>query len=196
MVGDFLVVAEDDQTFKDVVDASKGEALDGVDAYSKAISAQPSGSLADVYVDIGGLIKQSRGPIDPQAARVFKAAGINPSEATALASVVPGSDQLEIDVSSNAAGKEVPTGAAADLLDSLPADSFAAFASSGFGASLKQAIDQLDASGMPGKVPPHQLKSALAATGIDLDKIAGSIEDAAVFATGSEQEQPRRRRWS
>lgn len=185
IVGDFLVYGEDAQTFKDVVDASKGDALDGVDAYSKAISAQPSGSLADVYVDIGGLIKQSRGPIDPQAARVFKALGVNPSDATALASAVPGSNQLEIDLSTNAAGKEVPTGAAADLLKSFPADSVAAFASSGFGASLKQAIDQIDASGLPPKVPPHQLKSALAATGIDLDKIAGSIQDAGVFATGA-----------
>ncbi len=188
IVGDFLVYGEDAQTFKDVVDASKGDALDSADTYSKAISAQPSGSLADVFVDIGSLIKQSGGSVAPQAAQAFKAVGIDPSAATALASAVPGSDQIEIDLSTNAAGnKKVPTGAAADLLESFPADSIAAFASSGFGASLKQALDQIDASGIPPKVPPHQLKSALAATGIDLDKIVGSIQEAGVFATGTSQ---------
>jgi hypothetical protein len=185
IVDDFLVYAEDEGTFKDVVDASKGDALAGADTYSQAISAQPSGSLADAFVDIGGLIKQAGGSIDPQAAQAFKAIGVDPSDATALASVVPGSDQLEIDLSTNAGGTQVPTGAATDLLESFPADSVAAFASSGFGASLKQAIDQIDASGLPPKVPPHQLKSALAATGIDLDKIVGSIQDAGAFATGT-----------
>ena len=33
-------------------------------------------------------------------------------------------------------------------------------------------------------MPPNQLKGALRRVGIDLDKIAGSLGDAAVFATG------------
>jgi hypothetical protein len=184
VVGDFLVVAEDERSFKDAVDASKGESLADADAYSSAVSAAPSGSLGDVYVDVGGLIQQAGGSVDQQALQALKSAGIDPTEATALASVVPGSDQVEIDVSSELGGESAPSGDASSLLGSLPTDSFAAFAVSGFGEQLEEAIDSLDASGIPPEVPPHKLKSTLKAAGIDLDKIAGSLGDAAVFAEG------------
>ncbi len=184
VVGDFLVVAEGEKSFKRAVDASMGESLADVGAYSDAVSAAPSGSLGDVYVDIGGLIEQAGGGLNPQALQVLKSAGIDPTEATALASVVPGSDQVEVDVSSDLGGESPPSGDASGLLGSLPADSFAAFAVSGFGEQLEEAIDGLDASGIPPEVPPHRLKSTLKAAGIDLDKIAASLEDAAVFAEG------------
>ena len=70
------------------------------------IDAAPSGSLADVYVDVGALIEQAGGNVDPQALQALKSAGIDPTEATALASVVPGSDQIEIDVSSDLGGEK------------------------------------------------------------------------------------------
>jgi len=38
-----------------MVDASDGESLAGEDSFSSATSTVPSGSLADVFVDIGGL---------------------------------------------------------------------------------------------------------------------------------------------
>ena len=75
-----------------MVDASNGETLAEADRYTKAIAEVPSGSLANVYVDIGSLIQQA-GPIDPQAQLFLRSAGIDPSEATATASAIPaGSD--------------------------------------------------------------------------------------------------------
>ena len=59
--------------------------------------------------------------------------------------------------------------------------------SPGFGEQLEEAIDSLDAEGIPGTVPPHQLKKGLKQLGIDLEKIAASLEDAAVFAAGNSQ---------
>jgi hypothetical protein len=98
---------------------------------------------------------------------------------------VPGSDQIEIDVSSDLGGEEAPSGDVSELLGTLPGDSFAAFAATGFGDQLKEAIDSLDSEGIPDSLPPNQLKSTLKAMGIDLDKIADSLEDAAVFAQGN-----------
>ena len=83
-------------------------------------SAASDGSLADVYVDVGGLIEQSGGEIDPRPARSSQSAGIDPSEATAVASLIPGSDQVEIDLSSDLGGEKPPTGDASELLGSLP----------------------------------------------------------------------------
>jgi hypothetical protein len=90
-----------------------------------------------------------------------------------------------VDLSSDLGGEEAPSGDASALIGSLPADSFVALGASGFGDQVKEAIDKLDAEGIPGQVPPNQLKSSLNSIGIDLDKIAVSLKDAAVFAQGN-----------
>jgi hypothetical protein len=104
-----------------------------------------------------------------------------------VASVVPGSEEVTIDLSSDLAGEEAPTGNASSLLGSLPGNAFAGFAVSGFGEQLKQAIDSLDEEGIPGSVPPHKLKAGLKELGIDLEAVAGSLQDAAVFAVGASE---------
>jgi len=187
IVGDNLVAAEDKAGFEQVVDASNGESLGDESQFQDAISAASDGSLADVYVDIGGLIEASGDSIDPTAREILQNAGIDPSEATAVASLIPGSSQIEIDLSSDLGGEEAPSGDASDLLASMPADSFAALATTGFGDQLKEALDNLDSSGVEGELPPNQLKSGLAQVGIDLDEIASSLEDAAVFAQGTDE---------
>lgn len=184
LVGDFLVVAEDQKVLEEVEEASEGEALADEDSFAKAISAASDGSLADVYVDVGGLIEQNGGKIDPTARKLLQSAGIDPSEATAVASVVPGSEQVAVELSSDLGGREAPTGDASKLIGELPGDAFAAFGVAGFGEQLNEAIDSLDEEGIEGTVPPHQLKKGLKEIGIDLEGVAGSLEDAAVYASG------------
>jgi hypothetical protein len=185
LVGDFFVGAQDEQAFKDAVDASGGESLADEGDFQSAISVASGGSLADVFVDVGKLIEQSGDSIDPNVLQVLKSSGIEPSEAIAVASLVPRSDQVEIDLSSDLGDRKAPSGDASDLLGSLPGDSFAAFAVSGFGKQLEEAIDQLDKTGIPGQVEPNELKQGVSDLGFDLDKIAASLEDAGVFASGS-----------
>lgn len=184
IVDDLLVLAEDEATFKSVVDASKGDSLADTDDFAEAIGGAPEDSFADVYLDVGTLIEQSGGTIDPDAENFFKSAGVDAKEATAVASLIPGSDQVEIDLRSDLGGENVPTGDASGLLGSLPADSFAAIASADFGEQLEKMIDQIDTEGFPGEIPPHEFKSTLKEAGIDVEKIAGSIGDLAVFAEG------------
>jgi hypothetical protein len=104
-----------------------------------------------------------------------------------VASVVPGSDQVEVDLSSDLAGEKPPSGDASELLGSMPADAFASIAISGFGKQLDEALDSLDEEGIPGTIPPDQLKKGLKEVGIDLEGLAGSLKDAAVFATGGSE---------
>ncbi len=185
VVGDFFAYGENEKVFKEIVDASNGESLAAEDTFAKAISAASDGSLADVYVDVGKLIEQSGGQISPTARQILQNAGIDPSEATAVASVVPGSDQVAVEFSSDLAGQEAPTGDASSLLGELPGDAFAGVAVSGFGKQLNEAIDSLDEAGIPGTIPPNQLKKGLKQLGIDLEGFADSVEDAGVFATGN-----------
>lgn len=185
LVGDFLVVAEDKKVLEEVEEASEGEALGGEDTFTKAISAASDGSIADVYVDVGKLIDQAGGEIDPEARKVLQNAGIDPSEATAVASIVPGSEQVAVELSSDLGGQEAPTGDASKLLGELPGNAFAGFAVSGFADQLGELIDNLDQEGISDTVPPNQLKKGLKQLGIDLEGIAESLQEAAVFASGS-----------
>jgi hypothetical protein len=184
-VGDFLVIAEDVPTFKAMVDASNGESLADEETFSSTTAAVPGGSLADVFVDIGGLIEQAGTPVDDETLQILEDTGIKASEATAVASLVPGSDQIEIDFSSDLAGENPPSGDASKLLGSLPGGSFAAFASSEFGKRFGEAIDQIDADGIPGQIPPNKLKDTMKAAGIDLEKLGSSVSDLGVFAQGN-----------
>lgn len=187
IVGDFVVFAESDKSFRAMVDAWDGESLAGENSFSSATSTVPSGSLADVFVDIGGLIEESGGSVDPETRQLLESAGIEPKEATAVASLVPGSDRIEIDVSTNVAGESAPAGDASELLSSMPGGSLAALASADFGERFGEAIDSLDRNGIPGQIPPNELKKTMSAAGLDLEKIAGTIGDVAVFAQGNSQ---------
>jgi len=187
VVGDFLVLAEDEGAFKEAVDASDGESLGDEERFESAFEAVSEASLVDLYVDIGGIIEQSGDTIDPQAREILGNAGIDPSDATAVASATPGNDSIEVDLSSDLGGEEAPTGDAAELLGSLPAGSFAAVAVSGFGKQIGEALDALDREGIPDTVPPNQLKKGLKQLGIDLDELAGSLRDGGVFAVGSNE---------
>ncbi|MGC1167244.1 MAG: DUF3352 domain-containing protein [Solirubrobacterales bacterium] len=187
VIDDFLAFAEDEQAFKAMVDASAGESLAEEASFSDTFDAASNGSFADVFVDVGELIDQSGGTIDPEAQQFLDSAGIDAKEATAVASLVPGSDQIEIEVSTDLGAEKPPTGDASELLGSLPADSFAAFALADFGDRFEEAIDEIDANGIPGEIPKGQFKSGLKEAGIDIEKIAASVGDLGVFAEGSSE---------
>jgi Protein of unknown function (DUF3352) len=182
-----VVFAEDEATFKEMVDASEGENLAGDEDFSSAISGAPDSSAADVFVDVGGLIEEAGGEIDSQAQTFLDTVGIEPDEATAVASLIPGSDQIEIDISSDLSGENPPSGDAAELLESLPASSVAAFASPEFGKRFSEGIDKIDEQGIPGQVPPNQLKKTLKQAGVDLEAIASSIGDVGGYVTGNSE---------
>ena len=183
----FVVFAEDEAIFKSMVDASEGENLAGEEAFTSAMGEVPDESAADVFVDIGGLIEEAGKEIDSDTQAFLDSVGIEPREATAVASLVPGSDNVEIDLSSNLAGDNPPSGDASELLGSLPGTSVAALASDEFGKRFSEGIDRIDEQGIPGQVPPHQLKKALKEAGVDLEAIAGSIGDVGLYVTGNSE---------
>lgn len=185
VLDEFLVLGSE-SAFKRAVDVSQGsDSLAGVSEFTDALDEAPEGSLADVYADVGALLEREGTGQSDQAVQAFRSIGFDPTDATAVASVIPGDGQVEIEVNSDLGGTEAPGGDVSELIGSLPAGAFAAFGASGFDEQLKEAIAELDRSGIPGEVPPNQLKSTLGAIGIDLDRIAGSLENAAAFAQGS-----------
>lgn len=184
IIDDFLVIAENEDSFKEMVDAADGENLAEQDSFGEAFDAVSDGSLVDVYADIGGIVKESGGQIDSETQQFLELAGIDPDEATAVASLVPGSDQIEIDFSSDVFDAE-SSGDASALLEAMPGGSFFAAAVPDVGESLGEAIDELDENGIPGQIEPGELKSAMKQEGIDLEAIGKTVGDVAFFAQGN-----------
>jgi hypothetical protein len=186
IVGNFIVFGEDRAAFEAAVDASEGDSLAEAETYEDITPSAPESSLADVYVDIGGLIKAAGSEVDPDAKALFDASGVDIEKSSALISLVPGADNLGIDIAAKAAGAEdsVPSEDAAALLGSMPASAIAAIGVGDLGASLGQAVDTIDEQGIPGEVPPNQLKDVMKKAGIDIEKITGNLGDAAVFVEG------------
>lgn len=182
-----VVFAEDEAIFKSMVDASDGESLADEEDYTAATSDIPDDSAADVYVDIGALIEESGDEIDPDAQLFLETAGIEPKEATAVASLVPGKEQVEIDLSTNVSGDNPPSGDASELLGTLPGTAVGALASAEFGDRFNESIDRIDKEGIPGEVPPNRLKKTLKEAGVDLESIAGSIGDVGLYVTGNSE---------
>jgi hypothetical protein len=183
----FVAFAENEAIFKSMVDASEGENLAGEDAFTSAIGNVPDESAADVYVDISGLIEEAGNEIDANTQTFLDSVGIEPKEATAVASLVPNSDNVELDLSSNISGDNPPSGDASDLLGSLPGTAVGALASAEFGKRFNEGITRIDEEGIPDQVPPHKLKKTLKEAGIDLEAIASSIGDVGVYVTGNSE---------
>jgi hypothetical protein len=181
VVDGLVVLAEDKAVFEEAVDASGGESLADSDVYADAIGTAPSDSFADLYVDVGGLIEESGGAIDPETETILKGAGIEPGEATAVASVIPGSEQIEVDFTTDATGDNPTSGDPSALLEALPADAVAAYATPEFGVRLDELVERIDENGLGEDVPPGEFRSGLRQAGIDLEAIAGSVGDMALF---------------
>jgi hypothetical protein len=184
LIGDLLVFSEDEKTFHEAIEASAGESLADQESFTDAVDAASGDGFAQVFVDVGGLVKQAGGQIDAETELFLESAGIEPKNATAVASVLPGSNQVEIDFASDV-GSKPPSGDASQLLGTLPAGAFAAVASADFGARFGEAINRLDAEGVPGTLEPGELESALGALGIDVKKLSASITGFGVFAEGN-----------
>jgi len=182
VLDDLVLLTEDRATFEAAVDASGGDSLADSSAYSSAIAAVPSDSFANLYVDIGGMIEQSGEAVDPEVEGFLKSIGIEPGEATAAAGLVPGADRIEVDVSTDATGENPTGGDSSALLEALPESAEVALSTPDFGVRLGELVDTIDENGLGEDIPPNELKSVMAQAGIDLEAIAGSIGDMALFA--------------
>lgn len=187
VIGELVAYGETKRAFEAMVDAADGDSLAGEQKYTKAVAAVPKGSVADLYVDVGGIVQKDE-EIDSDARTGLKLLGIEPEGATAVASAIPGSDQIEINLSSDVVTDPPPAEDNSFLLGSMPADSVLALASSGAGEALAQAFDRLDREGIPDEdIKPGELKSIFKQADIDLDAIASSVTNVSAFVEGSRE---------
>jgi Protein of unknown function (DUF3352) len=187
-IGDFLVYGETLADFEEMVTISEGEeGLNESAKFKSAMEAAPDEGVGSLYVDIGGALKQAEAQISAEDQAGFELLGIEPRNATAVATLVPHSEQVEIDFSTDLGKASSVSGDASALLESLPATAVAGFATPEFGKAFATEIDALNEEGIEGQIEPNELKPALESIGVNLDAIAGSIGDVGGFVEGSSE---------
>jgi hypothetical protein len=185
MVGDYLAFGQTKGDFEEMVEAFEGEGLNESEKFKEAMESAPDEGIGHVYVDIGGLIEETRGSVPPEAEAFFDLIEIEPKKATAVATVVPHSEQVEIDVSSNLGRSVGGTGDATAALEALPASATVGFASAEFGKSFAEGVKAFSEKGVPGQLEPGELSSAFEAMGFNLESLGDAFGDLAGFVEGT-----------
>jgi Protein of unknown function (DUF3352) len=179
---DDLLVGAPEPIFKQLVDASGGDSLADDSTFEETLGAAPEGSLVDVYVGIEDAIRAAGDEVDSAGLQAIESTLGDLSGKTALASVIPSGDQVELEISTNI---EVPFEPAdvSGLLESLPAESWGAFGIADLGAAIAQGLEQAEAAGLPRGL----LESQLGEVGIDLQRdILDWPDDFALFVGGTD----------
>ena len=186
VIGGYLVFGETKADFESMVKTSEeGEGLNESATFKQATESVTSEGIGSVYVDIGGLIDQAKGKIDAETEAGFALLGIEPRNATAVATVIPHSEQVEIDLTTDVTKAAAPGGDASKLLEALPATAVLGFAAPEFGKTFGEGIHEFSEKGVPGQLKPGELEAAFGTLGINVEQLSASIGDAAGFVEGS-----------
>lgn len=188
VLDDFFVFADGEDDFKAMVDASNGDSLADEETFTNAIAEIPAGSVAGLFVDIGGLVEESGGVSDAESETLLEAFGLSPESATVVAGLVPGSDRIEVDFSTDVGGGKPASVEASELLGSLPASAAAALATSEFGPRFEAGVNRVDQDGVPSEdLDRGELGEALEILGVEPERIGSMVGDVALFAEGSSE---------
>jgi hypothetical protein len=187
MVGDYVAFSQTKKGFEEMVEAFEGEGLNESPKFKEAMDNAPEEGLGSIYVDIGGLIEETSSVLPEETEAFFDVVGIEPKKATAVATVIPHSGQMEIDVSSNLGSSTSQTGDATDALEALPASATVGFASADFGKDFSEGLEEISKQGIPGEIAPGELGEAFSAMGIDPETLGKSFGDLSGFVEGTSE---------
>jgi hypothetical protein len=188
VVGDYVVFGQTKVDFEEMVETEEaGEGLADSEKFQTATESTPDEGLGSVYIDIGGLIEEAKGSIDAETEAGLALLGIEPREATAVATMVPHSDQVELDLSTNVSRAAESGGDASELLESLPATAVLGFAEPEFGKAFGEGLHEFSERGVPGQLEPGELESVFEQLGINFKSLGGSLGAVAGFVEGSSQ---------
>jgi len=186
VVGDYVVFGETKADFEEMVKTEDaGEGLADSEKFQTATDSTPDEGVGSVYVDIGGLIEEAKGSIDAETEAGLSLLGIEPREATAVATMVPHSDQVELDLSTNISRAAESGGDASEQLEALPATAVLGFAEPEFGKAFGEGLHEFSEQGVPGELEPGELESVFEELGIEFKALSGSLGAIAGFVEGS-----------
>lgn len=185
-IGDFLAYGETRADFEEMVTTSEGdESLGESEKFKSAMEAAPDEGVGALYVDIGGLIEEARSSFDAETEAGLSLLGIEPREATAVATLVPHSEQVELDFTTNVTRAAESGGDAAAQLEALPATAVLGFAEPEFGKAFGEGLHEFSEQGVPGQFEPGEFESVFEQLGINFESLGESLGAISGFVEGS-----------
>jgi hypothetical protein len=182
VIGDYLAYGETKAYFEEMVENSEGgESLSESEKFTKAMETAPENGVGRVYVDLGGSIQS----VDAETKAFFSLIQVEPQHSTLVGTIIPGSEQVELDLTTDIGKGAVQSGDASKLLESLPATAVLGFATPDFGKSFAEGVHGFSETGVPGQFEPGELEAALEAIGINLESLGKNLGDAGGFVEGT-----------
>jgi hypothetical protein len=182
VIGDYLAYGETKAYFEEMVENSEGgEGLSESEKFKTAMEAAPEEGVGRVYVDLGAAIQS----VDAETKAFFSLIQIEPQKASLVGTIIPGSEQVELDVTTDLGKGTVQSGDASKLLESMPATAVLGFATPDFGKSFGEGIHGFSETGVPGQFEPGELEAALEQIGINTESLGESLGDAGGFVEGT-----------
>lgn len=180
VVGDFLVEGSL-EGFKSAVDASNGDPLGDADEFTDAIGDLPEDRLATFY----SVPKDLLAAIPPESLQpggqdLIERLGGEGLESPVAGSLSASEDSFDLEFTGEGEGIDTPE---SSLVGQVPADSWLALGIGDLGANVKQVLDQLRESDIPGF--EQGLSQAESATGASVDELTGALGDAVVYVRGT-----------
>ena len=177
VVGDYLVVARDEQDFKRAVAAeSSGRSLATAPAFEASLGKLRGDHVAAGYLDVKRVIASDAPRLSRGAAARLEQATLNGETVAAVART--DGDSVSVDARVT---KVPPTSEASPLIRELPAEAWAALAITDVGTPFQQGVDEARAE--PGGA---MIDRVLGRLGLDLERDLYSwVGDGAAFATGT-----------
>jgi hypothetical protein len=187
IVDDNVVFATDEAVFKQMVDASKGDSLEGTTAFSDVIDKAADGSLVNMFVanePILAASEDSAGGLD--TASLYSSLGMNYEDTGTVISLVPADNEISIVGATNAeTGFE--SGDPSAVIETFPANSVFATGTGDIGENITKVIDTVDEEGIEGVLEPGELKKNIneaSNQGLDVLKIVESLQTVGFFVSG------------
>ncbi len=182
VIGDYLAYGETKAYFEEMVENSEGgEGLAESEKFKTAMESAPEEGVGRVYVDLGGAFQN----VDAETKAGFSLLQIEPQHSTLVGTIIPGAEQVELDVTTDVGKGEVQSGDASNLLESMPATAVLGFATPDFGKSFASGIHGFSETGVPGEFEPGELEAALEQLGINLESLGENLGDAGGFVEGT-----------
>jgi len=188
IVDDNVVFATSEDVFKSMVDASKGDNLEGTTAFSAVIDKAADGSIGNMFVANEPILaaSQESAGSDVDLTSVYPSFGVDPKDTGTIVSLVPTENEISV-VGATNLESFLESGDPSAVLETFPANSLFAVGSGDIGANLTKVIDQVDSEGIEGLLKPGELKKNIneaSAQGLDVLKIAESLQTVGFFVSG------------
>ena len=183
IVGDF-VVSGSKAGFEAAADAEGGDSLGDSDDFKDSIDDLPDDSLGTLYAQPKDFLEAiPPEDVDPQARALLEKAAGDSLDEPVVGDLSASAEDIQLNVSAGGDGVETPP---SSLLDSVPAQSWLAFAIGDLGGSVKQTIEQLRDSDIPNF--EENLSQIEDVTGASIDELTGALGESALYVQGTNQQ--------